>query len=195
MTGKIVKEGGGQIIVWFLDGMPGRGRLRREPKESLIHVSSCFPQTVTLNLILRSDEPEANWAQRWNTDTETLCSGDPLLWANCLFWDVLMKILHWRTQQLMSCRARLTSLATRTTSALEEKKNICQSSKCFSYQSPTQGRFPEKMLKTISKDFKIKLFQSNDFLIGWNRLFYTCYGNGLTCQVSCLCVIWNSSTV
>lgn len=42
---------------------------------------------------------------RDKTDTETLCSGDPILWASCLFWDVLMKILHWRTQQLISCRA------------------------------------------------------------------------------------------
>lgn len=62
---------------------------------------------------------------------------------------------------------------------MEEKKNTCQSSQGFSYQSPTEGKSPEKMLKT----FKMKLFQSNDLLIEWNRLVYTCYGNGLTCHV------------
>lgn len=128
--------------------MPSRGWLRRGPKESLISVSDCFLQPATLNLILRSHKPKANWAQRQNTGTKTLCSEDPLLEANC---DVLMTILHWRTQQLISCRGRPTSLATRTTSTMEEKKNICQSSKCFSYQSLTQGKCPEKMLKTISK--------------------------------------------
>lgn len=68
--------------------------------------------------------------------------------------------------------ARPTSLATRTTSTMEENKNICQSSKCFSYWSPTQGKVSWKNRESL-KDFKMKLFQSNDLLIGWNRLFYT----------------------
>lgn len=93
-----------------------------------------------------------------------------------------MKILHWRTEQLISCRARPTSLSTSTTSAMEEKKNICQSNKYFSYQSPTEGKSPEKMLKTILKTSR---WSSSNQIIslldgtGW----FTRYGHRLTCHV------------
>lgn len=56
MIGQIVKEGGGQIIVLIF----GWDAKERVAKESLICVSSCSLQTVTLNLFLRIDKLKAN---------------------------------------------------------------------------------------------------------------------------------------
>jgi len=64
-----------------------------------------------------------------------------------LFWEQTASLVKYswnscpENPTLVSCRARLVSLATRTPSTTEEKKNICQSSKCFNYPTPTRGSF------------------------------------------------------
>lgn len=62
-------------------------------------------------------------------------SGSKLPLLRCTHEDTLLK-----DPTLVSCRARLASLA-RTSPTMEEKKNICQSSKYFNYPTPTQGSF------------------------------------------------------
>lgn len=107
-----MEEGGGQIIVLFLNRMAGREWLRRQLKKSLTRAWSFFLQSAAqiITLISNPNEPQA----KGKSGPETK---------------------HRHRNPV------LRGPSTRTLSIMEEKKNICQSSKCFNYPTPTQGSF------------------------------------------------------
>lgn len=105
-------------------------------------VSSCFLWREAHIVTLKSD-PKGATSQRQSrcrdrTQRQKSCTLATLSWSKLPLLGCTCENPPLKDPRLVSCRA---SLATRTSSTVEEKKNICKSSKGFSYPGPTQGIF------------------------------------------------------